>query len=304
MSLKSEILDRLPYIGRLRADNRALRASMGRFPAGHFYSPIPSETDVRRHLKQLESPLDNPCPDIELNPDAQFALLQAFAEYYPDVRWRDEQQAGLRYYFGQEMFCYADAIYLYSHLRHTPPSRIVEVGSGFSSALMLDTAEHFLSARPAITFIEPHPERLHRLLRPDDQAWVTVIEDEVQNVPRSVFSALGAGDLLFIDSSHVVKAGSDLLFLFFHVIPHLPPGVIVHFHDVFYPFDYIPDWFAMGRYWNEVYFLRAFLAYNAAWRIRFFGSYVGIQHQEYLAQHMPWCLQNPGGSIYIERESS
>jgi hypothetical protein len=152
-----------------------------------------------------------------------------------------------------------------------------------------------------VTLIEPNCDRLLGLLKEDDREQVALVQDEVQNVPLSEFSSLGAGDLLFVDSSHVVKAGNDLYFLLFDVIPQLAEGVVVHFHDVFYPFDYRSEWLSMGRYWNEAYFLRAFMSYNCEWRIRFFNSYVGWRFGDYVAEHMPLCAKDTGGSIYIER---
>lgn len=301
MSILSRFLDCLPYIGRIRSEIRVMRGREGRYPAGHYYSPIPNQDDVQRHISRLNSERAAKCPGIEIRTEEQFSLLEGYGQYYEDLPFTDAPQPGFRYYFGQEWFCYADAIFLYCHLRKTEPRRIVEVGSGFSSAVILDTAEHFLPCKPEVVLIEPNPGRLLGLLRPDDLQQVTVIEDEVQDVPMSVFSSLQAGDLLLIDSSHVVKAGNDLHFLFFDVIPQLADGVNVHFHDVFYPFDYLSDWLLEGRYWNEAYFLRAFLSYNSEWRIRFFNSYVGRRFHDYLAQRMPLCLKNTGGSIYIEK---
>ena len=123
-----------------------------------------------------------------------------------------------------------------------------------------------------MTFIETYPDRLRGLLRPHDEGATRIIEREVQEVPIDTFSSLRAGDLLFIDSSHVIKCGSDVQFLMFEVLPQLPTGVFVHFHDVFYPFEYPAEWVLKGRYWNEDYFLRAFLSYNSEWEISFFNT--------------------------------
>ena len=207
----------------------------------------------------------------------------------------------LRYYFSQSWFCYADAIFLYCFLRHTNPKTVIEVGSGFSSAVILDTVEKFLPQYPLITFIEPYPDRLKSLLKPQDFERCQILENRVQDVPLNIFTSLSAGDLLFIDSSHVVKCGSDLQFLLFKVLPQLPVGVFVHFHDVFYPFEYPEAWLLDGRYWNEAYFLRAFLAYNNEWEIYFFNTYVAKFFNDFLAEKMPLCLKNTGGSIYLQR---
>lgn len=297
----SGLLDRLPYVGRLRRQLRAMRRSEGRYPAGHYHSPIPSEKDVLHHLARQRTTQPDGIPGVDLRTEDQRWLLEDYATYYDEVPFTEAEQPGLRYHYDQSWFCYADAIFLYCHLRSMKPQRIVEVGSGFSSAVILDTVERFLRQAPDVTLIEPNPARVLSLLTPGDRERVTLIQDQVQNVPLALFSCLEDGDLLLIDSSHVVKAGNDLYFLFFEVLPCLPAGVVVHFHDVFYPFDYRSDWLSMGRYWNEAYLLRAFLSHNAEWRIRFFSSYVGWRFREFLAQRMPLCLKDTGGSIYIER---
>ncbi len=97
---------------------------------------------------------------------------------------------------------------------------------------------------------------------------------------------------------------SDLHFLIFEVLPVIQPGVFVHFHDIFRTFDYPSEWLLKGRYWNEAYFLRAFLAYNTQWEIYFFNSYVGEVFRDVLAQEMPLCLKNAGGSLYLRRLDS
>jgi Methyltransferase domain len=107
---------------------------------------------------------------------------------------------------------------------------------------MLDMVDRFLPSPPGITLVEPFPVILRKLLRPDDYARVTLIEDRVQHVPLERFKALGPGDLLFIDSSHVLKCGSDVQFLLFEVLPVLAVGVVVHFHDVFESFEYPREW--------------------------------------------------------------
>jgi hypothetical protein len=301
MSVLSQFLDRTPYIGGLRRQLRELRRREGRYPAGYYYSPIPSEDDVARHISWKNSERVDGSLEIQFCPDAQFSLLQNYAQYYEELPFSEARQAGLRYYYGQGWFRYADAIFLYCHLRATRPQKIIEVGSGFSSAVILDTVERCLPYTPEIIFIEPNPDRLLDILKSEDQKSVRLIQSQVQDVPLGVFDSLQSGDLLFVDSSHVLKAGSDLYFLFFEVIPRLAKGVIVHFHDIFYPFDYKTDWLLDGRYWNEAYFLRAFLAYNSEWRIRFFNSYIGVQYYEYLLRQMPLCARDTGGSLYIER---
>jgi predicted O-methyltransferase YrrM len=290
------ILDRLPYIGRLRKQVRAA----GLYPAGHYYSPIPNHDELVGYLASTQTD-QRDSPAIDLNRQHQFALLAAFQAFYDDLPFPETKSPACRYYYDQSFFCYADAIFLYSFLRHSTPRRIIEVGSGFSSAVILDTVERFFLQPPALTFIEPYPERLRGLLKSQDAGVTQIIESKVQAVPLETFQALRAGDLLFIDSTHVVKCGSDVQFLMFEVLPQLSPGVVVHFHDVFHPFEYPAEWLLKGIYWNEDYFLRAFLSYNSEWEIVFFNTYVATVFRDFLREKMPLCLKNTGGSLYIRR---
>lgn len=296
------LLARLPYARKLHRTFSAFATVMdqGAFSAGHYYSPVPKRSEVLAYLESLKEE-EIELPDINLNKEGQANLLEVFQTFYKDLPFGEERTSDLRYYFSQWWFCYADAIFLYSFLRHTNPKRIIEVGSGFSSAVILDTADKFLPHYPEITFIEPYPDRLKNLLKPQDFERCKLLETKVQEVPLSIFTSLRAGDILFIDSSHVVKCASDLQFLMFKVLPQLPVGVFVHFHDVFYPFEYPGEWLLEGRYWNENYFLRSFLAYNTEWEIYFFNTYVAKFFNQFLAEKMPLCLKNTGGSIYLQR---
>ena len=290
------LLDRVPHVGDLR---RKVRTA-GQFSPGHFHSPIPAREDVVNYIRSLDDNVGE-LLDVRLNVEKQFELLKTFQAFYPEVPFPNRQSPACRYYYDQTVFCYGDAVILYSFLRHNKPQRIIEVGCGFSSCVMLDTIDRFFDFRPEITLIEPYPERLKRLLKPGDANNVTIIEKPVQTLPVSTFSGLQSGDLLFIDSSHVVKCGSDLQFLLFKVLPRLPVGVFVHFHDVFRGFEYPKDWLEKGWYWNEDYVLHAFLAGNRDWEIYFFNHHAGSVFRDFLRENMPICTKDPGGSLYIRR---
>lgn len=281
-------------------DLYALLAKEGGWAAGHYYSPIPDKAEVLRQIevKRGEAPS---IPEIEMNREGQAAFLSEFAAYHDEIPFPEGQTEGFRYFFRNDWFSYADAVFLHCLLRKHQPGRIIEVGSGFSSAVMLDTIDRFFSHPPELTFIEPYPERLKSLLRNGDPERVTILEKKVQEVPVEVFRALGAGDLLFIDSSHVIKCGGDLQFLMFEVLPHLPSGAFVHFHDIFYPFEYPEEWLQQERNWNELYLLRAFLAHNEAWEIHFFNSYVVSEFGALIAERLPLAGRSAGGSIYLRK---
>jgi hypothetical protein len=290
-----KIVDKLPYISKLRRQVD----EQGTWLAGHFYSPIPARDDVLSNLKKPSSTAS--LPDVNLRNDAQRELLGQYTSYYKQVPFPVEKTSGFRYYYNQGFFGYGDAIFLYSFIRHFKPKRIIEIGSGFSSAVMLDTLERFPYGKVDVTFIEPYPGRLFGILKAEDKASVKIIEKQVQEVDPGLFDSLQADDLLFVDSSHVVKYGSDVQKVFYDILPQLPVGVFVHFHDIFFPFEYPATWLSEGQYWNESYFLRSFLSYNDSWEIVFFNHYVGIEFKDCLAEKVPLCLKNTGASIYLKR---
>lgn len=271
------------------------------FPPGHYYSPIPSEADIRRGVPHLMDPPAQ-LPGIDFNTDRQLELLKAFKPLHADQPFPVTQTEGIRYYFDNDFFGYGDGLALHCLMRHLEPKQIIEVGSGFSSALMLDTNQRFLDGRVAITFIEPYPERLRSLLLAGDEEGATLLTVPLQEVDPGLFGALEAGDILFIDSSHVSKVGSDVNWLLFEVLPHLAPGVFVHFHDIFYPFEYPTEWLERGHVWNEAYLLHAFLMFNDCFDIAFFNSYLAIHHHDSLVRNLPMASNNPGASIWLERK--
>jgi hypothetical protein len=190
---------------------------------------------------------------------------------------------------------------LYAFLRHYRPRRVIEIGSGFSSALMLDVNDSFLQKTIQFTFIEPNPQRLFDLLDPRDREMHTIIPDIVQKAPIELFRNLRAGDILFIDSSHILKIGSDVAYLIFDVLPSLAKGVIIHFHDIIWPFEYPQAWYSQGLDCNEAHFLRAFLQYNPVSRILFFNTYLSTFHTDVLAKNIPLFLSDPGSSLWLEK---
>jgi hypothetical protein len=285
----------------LRAIYWMLKTDSFRFvlvhPPGHYYSPIPDSKDVLARVL-LDRDTDT-CPGVHLREEAQLEMLEILSRYYDDLPWNEMPSKALRYYYHNDYFAYGEAIALYSFLRYYKPHKVVEVGSGFSSALMLDVNDLFLEQAVRFTFVEPHPERLFELLAPEDE--VTVVQDVVQKVPLEMFSSLHENDILFVDSSHVVKIGSDVAHILFEVLPALRSGVLVHFHDVLWPFEYPREWFLRGWAWNEGYFLRSFLQYNNAFEIVYFNQYLDARHRDILHKRMPLWSKSPGTSLWLRK---
>jgi predicted O-methyltransferase YrrM len=186
-------------------------------------------------------------------------------------------------------------------IRHFKPKQIIEIGSGFSSALTLDTNSSFFNNEIKLTFIEPYPERLYSLISDSDKKSTTIIESDVQLISLEVFEKLNSGDILFVDSTHVAKTGSDVNYILFEILPRLKSGVLIHFHDIFFPFEYPKEWVFKGMNWNEDYFLKAFLMYNNNFEIKFFSNYLHLHHKQAF-DSMPLCYKNSGGSLWIEKK--
>ncbi len=279
---------------------RAVRQNSMRWPPGHYYSPIPSLDAVRADEARIFT-FPHQLPGIDLRLDEQLGLIEKLSTSGADQPFDGEKVPALRYYFENGSFGYGDGIVLHSMLRHLRPRRLIEIGGGFSSALILDTNDLFLDNSLHCTFIEPYPDLLLSLLRPNDLVEQQVLSTRIQDVDLAFFRELRAGDVLFVDSTHVAKVGSDVNHIFFAILPILQPGVVVHFHDIMFPFEYEPKWIYTGIAWNEAYMLRTFLMYNSAFKILLFNSFLAHLHREQLLKAFPLYRHHGGGSIWIER---
>ncbi len=276
------------------------------YPIGHFYSPI---VDVEE-LKAREATLWSPrltVEGIDFQDEQHRQILETihktelvkydYAEHY------EGQEFELRHFYTRNsQFTWLDSRTLFAFLVHWKPRKIVEVGSGFSSLLMADVNQRFLNNECEITCIEPFPRVF---LTSNLQGISSVIQKKVQDVPLEVFDQLEAGDILFIDSSHVSKTGSDVNHLFFEVLPRLKSGVRIHIHDIFLPMEYVREWVIdENRSWNEQYLLRALLMYSTAFKVLFGCNYAFLKFPELVQQAInhPKGYAFGGGSFWIERQ--
>lgn len=285
------------------AELASLREACGFVPPGHFYSPIPALAEIRRDEARIFAEPPRSIAGIALREADQLALLEEFAQLYPGIPFGEQPLPGLRYHYDNPSYAYSDGIMLHCMLRHLKPRRLIEVGSGFSSCVTLDTDQRFLGGTMALTFIEPYPDLLHSLTSDADRARITIIPTRLQDVPLDVFRQLEAGDVLFIDSTHVGKIDSDVNRVFFDILPALAPGVVIHFHDVFYPFEYPREWIWFGRAWNELYMLRTFLQFNSSFSVLLMNTFMAHFHRPFFEEKMPLCLKNTGGSIWLRKNA-
>lgn len=268
------------------------------FPPGHFASPIPNFKEILEDDSLFNQ--DQNILDIELNAQEQFELFDHLLQIALGAPYLKDHD--LRYQFDNHMLGPIDGLMLYGILCHFNPQKIIEVGSGFSSALMLDVNNVHRNNEMELTFIEPYPDRLKSLLRKEDYSSVNILEKKIQDVDLSIFDSLSANDILFLDTSHIVKTGSDVNFWLFNILPRLKSGVIIHIHDIFWPFEYPREWIQQQKCYTELYLIRAFLMNNAAYEIKLFNHFIQYSKQDRITSTLPILNSSNGGSLWIQKK--
>jgi hypothetical protein len=271
------------------------------FPAGHFYSPIVDTAELKSRQASVW-PAAPSILGIDFNDNYHREVLERFfPAYYGGFDYPKGQDGDpLSFYIENDQFSWLDCRALFVLLLAWRPTRFVEVGSGFSTLLAADVNRRFLGGSMAITCIEPYPRSF---LRSPKLGIERLLVAKVQDVDPLTFSALEAGDVLFIDSSHVAKTGSDVNYLCFEVLPRLRAGVRIHFHDIFLPMEYPQPWvLEENRSWNEQYVVRALLMFSTRFKVLFGSSYALSAHAGALRR----ALNDPasvygGGSLWVER---
>jgi Methyltransferase domain len=262
----------------------------------HFYQPIPDTQTLPETLWNRSSELVG----IDMNDSVQLDLLRnCFPKFRDEYEQFPAKPAGQpsRFYLNNGLFDGTDALVAYCMVRHFQPRLIIEIGGGFSSLILGEASAK--NNRSPLICIEPFPQEF---LTPGFPGLHSLIEKRVEDVELEFFSQLGSGDILFIDSSHTVKIGGDVNYLFLEVLPRLKPGVIVHVHDIFLPFDYPRDWVTEEfRFWTEQYLLHAFLIFNSEFEVLMGNSYLGQYQMEDLKATFPISPWWGGGSFWMRR---
>lgn len=271
-------------------------------PNGHFYSPVTDPAELEQRLAQLY-PTAPEAPGIDFNDFAHTELLgTVFPPLLRDYDYPEEGSSDCeltRFYTRNSQFSWLDSRALFALMRHWQPRRVIEVGSGYSSLLMADVNRRFLGSRSRITCIEPYP----RPFLSSPESGIDLIAQKVQDVEIAEFAQLEANDLLFIDSSHVCKTGSDVTYLYLQVLPRLKRGVRVHVHDIFLPCEYPVDWvIGQNRSWNEQYLLQAMLMFSTRFRVLLGANYAQLRFPQLVARALahPRGIGYGGGSFYFE----
>lgn len=250
----------------------------------HLYQPIPDTRTLKDELWLKQSELAG----INIDKGAMSNLLSQFSSKFKDEYEsfpRTKTLIPFQYYVNNRGFESVDGEIYYCMIRYFKPKRVIEIGAGNSTylaaqALLKNKEEYGIDAE--LIAIEPYP---NDTLRKGFLGLTKLIEAKVQKVDLSEFSKLKKNDILFIDSSHVLKIGSDVQYEYFEILPRLNKGVIVHIHDIFLPAEYPKKWvLRKHRFWNEQYLLQAFLIFNSVFEVLWGGSYMHLRHPEKLEE--------------------
>jgi predicted O-methyltransferase YrrM len=274
------------------------------WPLDHYYSPIPDSRALAREpaRSRVWPPVPRATPGLNWRGPAQVALMREELGRQTQFEFPDEPTGDPRdYHAANDMFSRLDAWVLQAMLRRFKPHRMIEVGCGWSSLVTARVNREHLDGGLRFTCIEPHPPEF---LAGGVDGITRLIASRVEDLPVDRFLELGDGDVLFIDSSHTVKTGGDVVFLFHEVLPRLAPGVLVHVHDIFLPWDYPQDWVLSGRAWNEQYLVRSFLSFNSAFPILLGVGWLSQYRPDVLAAAIPGYpakFPHGGGSLWLQR---
>ncbi len=269
---------------------------VGVFPIHrHYYEPQFDHRVLRRPLSEERS-----LPGIDWNEKGQMALLELFRFGAELEGLSVDRREPPEFHFNNGTFESGDAEFLYQWIRLRKPRRIIEIGSGYSTLMAARAVRRNAADDTGYTC-------RHVCIEPYEMPWlekvgVEVIRRRVEDVGLGVFGELESGDLLFIDSSHMIRPQGDVLFEFLEVLPTLRRGVVVHVHDIFTPRDYMREMvIEQVRFWNEQYLLEAFLSGNRAWRVLGAVNLLKHRHYEALKATCPYLTPDrEPGSFYME----
>lgn len=273
-----------------------------------YYSTLPMLAEIEQTRARWDRP--SSLAGVDVDPETLKTRLAGLA-----ARWEDEFRSATGDYLGNQRqgfgpgYPYVDARTLFYVLREHRPARYLEVGSGLSTYYAtLAARQNAAEGEPLqITCIEPYPfEALQAL------DGIDLVQGFVQDVPVERFEQLEAGDVLFIDSSHALKIDSDVAYLFLEVLPRVKPGVLVHIHDVPFPYNvpYPTDTWLFGErwpvYWNEAMLVQSFLAFNSSFEILLSTPIVRHDDEAFLAKtfddYVPVADDpNPPSSLWLRR---
>jgi SAM-dependent methyltransferase/predicted O-methyltransferase YrrM len=273
-----------------------------KFPLGHYYSPLYDGRELAEQRERIWTHPPRETPGLEWHDEEQRRLCRdVFAPQERLVLDDDPTDDPTVYYATNDQYPPLDAWVLEGLLRHLNPSRMVEIGSGFSTLISARVNREHLGGSMHLTCIEPYPREFLAAGVPG----VSQLRiEKIQDTPLDVFTELGEDDMLFVDTSHTVKTGGDVVWIVEEIVPRLGSGVFIHVHDIFLPGDYPEPWVAEGWGWNEMYLVRAFLTFNDQFEIVWGAQYMIQKHFDEVLAAFPEYGQHAhkgGGSLWLRR---
>jgi predicted O-methyltransferase YrrM len=262
----------------------------------HYYEP---QFDFRNERRSFSA--ERALPGVAWNIDGQLALLASlsYADEVADLSMEAADQN--QFHLQNTMFEAGDAEVWYQIGRLKKPRRIYEIGSGYSTLLAARAIQRNREENTAYAC-------KHVCVEPFEAPWlaqtgVTIVRERVETLGAHFFADLQKDDILFIDSSHMIRPDGDVLFEYLELLPTLNSGVIVHVHDIFSPRNYPAAWLIdQVKFWNEQYLLEAFLTHNHDWRIIAALNYLQHNHFDTLKKVAPFLTTDrEPGSFYIQR---
>jgi predicted O-methyltransferase YrrM len=241
----------------------------------HYYQPVFDPATVPARVWERRHDL----PGIDYREDAQLALLRELGEHGDETDWPDRAPADGGYHTGSGSFGASSAYLLHAFVRHFEPGRVIEVGAGHSTQIFRGALD--MNGSGKLTTIDPYPQE--QVARPPADE---LIAEPVEAVDVERFAELTAGDMVFIDSSHVLRTGGDVQYLYLDVLPRLQPGVLVHVHDIQLPYEY-PRSYPPRYFWTEQYLLQAFLTQNPRWELLLAAYAIQTDHPEAFRKAFP-----------------
>lgn len=251
----------------------------------HFHAPVPDTRTLKDDLWTNYSELVG----IDINEKKQLELLSVFVSKFKseyDKFPKSKPSKPYEYYVNNINFSSVDGEILYCMIRYFKPERIFEIGSGYSTYLaaqaILKNKEEDDDYECKLVAIEPYP---NKILKTGFPGFSKLIPKKIQDIPLSAFKKLTENDILFIDSSHVLKIGNDVQYIYLEILPRLNRGIIVHCHDIFLPLEYPKEWIIkLQRFWTEQYLLQAFLTFNDSFEVLWAGCYLLLKHPDKLEE--------------------
>jgi hypothetical protein len=280
----------------------------------HYYSPIPDFRDLKDRSELWCRPRE--CPGIDFRADQQrILMLDTFSRYSATECDFSKIGAETSYHTSNIYFGYVSAVVMHSLVREYKPRRVLEVGVGNSSLVIGEALIRNRSAGYDCEFvgIDPYPPAfLRRVNFP-----INIIREKIEDVDLELFAKLRANDILSIDSSHTVRTGGDVNFLYLEVLPRLVPGVFIHVHDIFLPYEYPKEWLMRRVFWNEQYLLHALLidtrGFEVVWAQRLMeerfpeeyqGAFKRISEEDNHGSYSFWLRKTKKAGEYVDAGDS